>query len=137
MNFPGCATHGPSLGEPATAARRVASSDSREPSCCGLRVVPSRSGMTEDRSRATPWGSSRPGLSAPLGPEGSSFPGYCLYWALVRRAAVRISPVDSLRPRDSLRIALGGIAASALYLASDEAIFTMGQCHGIDRGWSN
>jgi 2-keto-3-deoxy-L-fuconate dehydrogenase len=31
----------------------------------------------------------------------------------------------------------GGIAALALYLASDEAIFTAGQCHVIDGGWSN
>jgi 2-keto-3-deoxy-L-fuconate dehydrogenase len=29
------------------------------------------------------------------------------------------------------------IAALALYLASDEAAFTTGQCHIIDGGWTN
>ena len=28
-------------------------------------------------------------------------------------------------------------AALALYLASDEAIFTAAQCHVVDGGWSN
>jgi len=53
-----------------------------------------------------------------------------------------------LRPRDAFRIARfefvrgplgtpGEIAALALYLASDEAIFTTGQCHVVDGGCSN
>jgi len=64
------------------------------------------------------------------------------------RAGVRISPGDSLRPRDAFRIARfelvrgplgtpGEIAALALYLASDEAIFTTRQCHVVDGGCSN
>jgi hypothetical protein len=59
-----------------------------------------------------------------------------------RGAGVRISPGDSVHPRASFRIGWlmpmgalrtrGETAASALYLAADEAIFATGQCQVTD-----